>query len=103
MGVLGDPELQTVEVPTEETQQLMCQKVVIEQLGRETAKNQLPNNIAIHRSNLTWRGFEYSLRFNQPPSMNRTAKHQCMSSCVISTVVEVELGYRQQDPGERQV
>lgn len=53
MGVLRDPELQTVEVQTEETQQLMCQEVVIEQLGRETAKNQLPHDVAIHRSDLT--------------------------------------------------
>lgn len=56
MGVLRDPGLQTVEVQTEETQQLMRQEVVIEQLGRETAKNQLPHDVTVHRSDLTWWG-----------------------------------------------
>lgn len=53
MGVLRDTGLQTVEVQTEETQQLMRQEVVIEQLGRETAKNQLPHDVTVHRSDLT--------------------------------------------------
>lgn len=84
----------------------MCQEVVIEQLGRETAKNQLPHDVAIHRSHLTWRGsstvsalFTLNVRTDQPS----TSAWAHVNPRVISTMVEVELSYRQQDPGERQV
>lgn len=106
MGVLRDPELQTVAVQTEETQQLMCQEVVIEELGRETAKNQLPHDVAIHCSDLTWRDSStVSALFNLEvwPDQPSTSAWAHVNPRVISTVVEIELGYRQQDPGERQV
>lgn len=66
MGEVRDSELQTVEVQTEEAQQFMCQEVVIEQLGGKAAKNQLPHNVAIHRSHLTWMGSRTVL-FNLGP------------------------------------
>lgn len=66
MGVLRDSEFQTVEVQTEEAQQFVGQEVVIEQLSREAAKNQLPHNVAIHRSNLTWMGSSTAL-YNLEP------------------------------------
>ena len=55
-GVLGDPELQALEVQTKEAQELVCQEVVVEQLGRETAKHQLPHTLTIHCSHLAYTG-----------------------------------------------
>lgn len=72
MGVLRDSEFQTVEVQTDEAQQFVGQEVVVEQLGREAAKNQLPHNVAIHRSDLAWMGSSTALYNLEPdrPSTN---------------------------------
>lgn len=56
VGVLGDPLPQALQVQPEEAQQFVCQEGVVEELGRESAKHQLPHDVAVHRSHLTCPG-----------------------------------------------
>lgn len=53
VGVVGDPLLQALQVQPEEAQQFVRQEGVVEELGGESAKHQLPHDVAVHRSHLT--------------------------------------------------
>lgn len=56
MSVLRDPVLHALQVQPKEAEQFVCQERVVEQLGRESAKHQLPHVLAVHRSHLACAG-----------------------------------------------
>lgn len=55
-GVLRHSELQALHVQSQEAQKLVSQEGVVEKLGREAAKHQLPHTVTVHRCHLTCTG-----------------------------------------------